>query len=111
MSSLSGVSSEITTAVNTAAAMAQIFAAGASVVRTAATARELLNQKAAAEATALTSVNLALGPGGWTKIALAAGAAAVASGVTAIIMDYTLSADLESGDGRAGVIGAIGGIV
>jgi hypothetical protein len=31
--------------------------------------------------------------------------------VTAIIMDYTLSADLESGDGRAGVIGAIEGIL
>ncbi|MFA5744548.1 MAG: hypothetical protein WC936_07070, partial [Candidatus Nanoarchaeia archaeon] len=66
---------------------------------------------AAAEATALTSANLAIGPGGWAKIALAAGAAAVASGVTAIIMDYTLSADLESRDGRAGVIGAIEGIL
>lgn len=98
-------------AVNTAAATAQMFTAGVSAIRVAGTAREMLNKKAEAEATALTSANLAIGPGGWSKIALAAGAAAAASAVTAVIMDYTLSADLESGDGRAGVTGAIGGIL
>lgn len=111
MGSLGGVSSSLITAVNTAAAMAQIFAAGASLYKAAVTARDAYNARAAAQAVALTATNTALGPVGWSKIAIALGAAAAASVATAAIMEYTLSADLESGDGRAGVVGAIGGIV
>lgn len=111
MDSLFGVSDSTMALLNTASAMMQIANGGAQLITLAITAKESLNTILAARAVAGTTAN-ALVPGvGWGKIALAVAAAGAASLVTATIMNYTLSENLNSSAGRASVSGNIRGMV
>ena len=111
MDSLFGVSDSTMALLNTASAMMQIANGGAQLITLAITAKESLNTILAARAVAGTTAN-ALVPGvGWVKIALAVAAAGAASLVTATIMNYTLSENLNSSAGRASVSGNIRGMV
>lgn len=111
MDSLFGMSDSTMALLNTASAMMQIANGGAQLITLAITAKESLNTILAARAVAETTAN-ALVPGvGWGKIALAVAAAGAASLVTATIMNYTLSENLNSSAGRASVSGNIRGMV
>lgn len=111
MDSMFGISDSTMNLVNTAAAMMQIAMGGAQIIATAITAKETLNTIQTAKAAALTAANSAVPGIGWGKIALGLAAAGAAAVVTDVIMNYTLSGDMNTSSGRASISGAVGGMV
>lgn len=92
------------------AAVMQLLSGGMSMVTAVSSVVAMCNMASSAMAVAETAPHLS-NPIGWSRIAIALGAAAVASVVVGGILSYTMSADMSSPSQAKALAQQIGGVL
>lgn len=108
MSSFGIIGEDGANAMQKAAGALQMMSGAVAIMGTVSTVMEMRNKVALAQATALTSTNVAAGPIGWGKIAVAS-ASAGAAYVAVLGITTMIKADTETTVGRGIIQSAIGG--